>query len=342
MDLIPVSAEQVGSGTVQIDARRRQLIGVTTSEVVTQDLTRTIHAVGIVRYDETALVEVSPRVHGWIGEVFIDFTGKPVRKGESLFTLYSPELLSAQGEYLEALRLDREAAEMGRVGRDHALVAAARRRLALWELTEDQIQSLHQDGQPYEYVTFTAPASGIVVGKSITEGSPARPGQVLYRITSVDPVWIEAELHEADLSLVREGLHARIVLSYLPEEEFSGVVAFVYPYLTDTTRTGRIRIEIPNPRGVLKPDMYADVELEIPLGVGLVAPEGAVLFAGKRRFVFVDLGEGFLAPREVRLGARVAEGYQILEGLSAGEVVVSSGNFLVAADAQLRAAMESW
>ena len=231
---------------------------------------------------------------------------------------------------------------MGRVGRDHALVAAARRRLSLWELTEEQIESLRRNGPPHEYVTFTAPASGIVVGKSITEGSPARPGQVLYRITPVDPVWIEAELHEADLSLVREGLHARIALSYLPEEEFSGVVAFVYPYLTDTTRTGRIRVEIPNPRGVLKPDMYADVELEIPLGVGLVAPEGAVLFAGKRRFVFVDLGEGFLAPREVRLGARVAEGYQILEGLSAGEMVVSSGNFLVAADAQLRAAMESW
>lgn len=326
----PAAADE---DAVTIDTARRQAIGIRTGRVERKRLTSTIRAAGRVTYDETKRAEVSLKFSGWVREIRVDYVGRPVRKGEVLFTCYSPDLLSAQQEYLEALKA-------GEPGAD--LAAASRQRLLLWDIAPSVLDEIARSGQARETLPIHAPVSGVVVEKSVVAGSAFQAGQALYRIGPIDPVWVVASVYQYELPLVTPGMPARILLPSPGEPTRIGRVSVVNPFLDPNTRTGEVRAVVANPRGDLKPGMFVDMELERPLGPRLSIPESAVLYAGERRIVFVDLGQGRLAPREVRLGAKAGSDFEVVSGLSEGETVVTSGNFLVAAEVRLRSAAPKW
>ena len=342
MDLIAVTEEELQTGTFVVDAARRQEIGVRTDPARLEAVEMRVRAVGEVVYDETRLSEVTVKYQGWIGRLHVDETGVVVKKGAPLFELYSPELYATQQELLAALESQRAARSTAAPERADYLVRAAKERLRLWDLSERQIERVVGGGEPIRYVPVLAPRSGYVIEKNVVEGSTVAPGQTLYRIAGLDRVWVEADVYESELPLVRVGQRAQVSLPYHPGRHFDGSVSFVYPYLEGKTRTGRIRIELSNPELELKPEMYADVELVADRGERLTVPEEAVLYAGERRLVFVDLGEGRLEPRAVETGDRIGERVVVLSGLDAGQVVVTSGNFLIAAESRLKSATAQW
>jgi Cu(I)/Ag(I) efflux system membrane fusion protein len=337
-------------GALVLDVARRQAIGVKTAPAEVRAFSVPLRARGTVAYDETARAVVSMRYPGWVRTIAADFTGKAVRKGETLFTVDSPEVNAAQQEYLTALKFARADSTSHTVSFGDAprnaptlsLAEAARQRLLAWGLTEGQVAQVARSGRPTTNLAVRAPVSGVVVEKSIVAGSPFQPGQVLMSIARVDPVWIEARLYEADLPLVRPGMVARVANPYDARGERAGRVTFVAPALEEASRTGVARIELANPGGALKPGMFVDVTLDAALGPRLAVPEGAVVPTGTRQVVFVDLGQGRLEPREVTVGPRSGTWIAIVRGLEPGERVVTSGNFLVAADARLRSALARW
>lgn len=328
MTLHPVQAEE--RGAVTLDAAQRANAGVTTAPVVLAPLTLTTRALGQVTVDETRLVDVSLRVQGYIHDLKVNATGQAVKKGQVLFTLYSPELFAAEQELLLAQR-----AQTAGVGQE--LVRAARTKLRLWGLTDAQIAQVLKRGAPIENVPFLSPATGVVLEKAVVEGAAVAAGQRLYRIAPLDPVWIEAQVYERDLASVRLGQPAEVTLASLPGRTFQGKVTFVSPTLEAKTRTAAVRVELENPGLVLKPEMFAQVLLRRDAGKALQIPSSAVLYTGPRRLVFVDEGNGRLVPREVELGARAGDRDQVLSGLREGEQVVTRGNFLVAAESRLSA-----
>jgi Cu(I)/Ag(I) efflux system membrane fusion protein len=342
MELTPVTRAEVESGVVIIDAARRQRIGVTTAAVERRAVPVTIRAVGKVVYDENRLAEVSVKYRGWIGDLAVNETGQAVRKGQTLFTLYSPELYAAQEEYLAALDSQRAARGTAAPDRADYLVDASRKRLRLWDLQPWQLDSIAETRQPVQYIPIVSPVSGHVVEKMVVQGASVEPGMKLFRIAGLDRVWVEAEVYESELPLVEVGQAATVTLSYVPGKRYAGRVTFIYPYLDDATRTGRVRVELANPNLELKPDMYANVLLERTAGEALVVPEDAVLYAGDREFVFLDLGEGRLRPQLVETGLRVGDHVEVRSGLAAGDVIVTSGNFLIAAESRLKRAIEQW
>lgn len=337
MDLVSVTRREVETGVILVDAQRRQLIGVTTALVARRDLVDEIRTVGRVSVDESRLAEVTLRFEAWIGKVLADTTGKEVRKGEPMFTFYSPQLWSLQEEYLEALRRGQ-----GEGSNSSELAKAAEMRLRLWEIDDAQIESLRQRGSAIEYLAMNAPTSGTVLEKHVVSGSAVEAGMPLYRIADLSTVWIEAEIYEQDIPRITKGQKANISLQGVPNGNFEGTVSYVYPYLNAETRTGRVRFEVPNPDGFLKLDMYADLRIELPLGERTTVPEGAVIHAGASHVVFVDLGEGRLEPRRVKVGARTDDYIEIVEGLNEGETVVTSANFLIAAESKLKSGIEKW
>lgn len=328
--------EEAPPGTVTLDPSRRQLIGVKTDKAEVTELRRTIRAVGQITYDETHLSDVSLKFDAWIGELFVDYVGAPVKKGQRLFTVYGPELLAAQQEYLE---LKARAMRSDAAG---ALLAAARKRLALWDMTPSEIEALQRRGAPVDYVAIHAPINGTVVKKNVVEGTAHKAGMTLMRIADLSRVWVEADVYESELPLVQPGMPVTMVLPYLPGRTFEGTVDYLYPYLEGQSRTGRIRVVLDNPDGVLKPDMYAEVKLEADLGQRLTVPEEAVIIAGETRVVFEDLGGGRLAPHIVQTGQRAGGRIEILSGLEPGDRVVTSGNFLIASESRLKAGIKQW
>ena len=325
------------AGTVILETARRQLIGVKTGSVVRKHVVIAIRAMGRVAYDETGLTDISLKYRGWLGKVFANYTGIRVKKGKPLFTIYSPELFAAQEEFLDSLR--RTGAGNGR---KRTLLETTRRRLRLWDLTESQITRLAEKGKSGEYIPILSPVTGTVIEKQGVAGSAVRPGMRLYRIADLSHVWVEADLYETDVPLVEVGQPVDQTLSYLPGRIFRGQVSYIYPYLDATTRTGRMRINVPNPDGALKPDMYVNVEFQIPFGEQLVVPQEAVIMAGKTNLVFLDRGDGRLQPQKITLGRKGAEEYVVLDGLQEGDRVVTSGNFLVAAESKLQAGVNKW
>jgi membrane fusion protein, copper/silver efflux system len=342
MDLTPVTRRELESGVVLIDAAKRQRIGVRTAAVKVGPMDLSVKAMGRVTYDERALVDVTLKLDGYIQTLHVAETGQEVRKGQTLFTLYSPELYAAQQEYLLALRSQQAARESGAPERVDSLVRASRKRLELWGLTAGQLELIEKKGEPVENLPILAPASGYVLEKEVVEGGAVMAGERLYRIAPLDKVWVEAEVYESDLSRVKVGQEVEVTLPYLPGRKYTGRVGYLYPALRASTRTGRIRVELRNPRLELKPDMYAEVKLKVEGGARLQVPEEAVLYTGPRRLVFVDLGEGRLEPRQVKLGVKAGDAFEVLEGLKEGDVVVTSGNFLVAAESRIRSAAEHW
>ncbi len=332
MDLSSVTFDEEESGVIRIDEARRGQVGIRTGKVVVAPMTRSIRAVGRVAYDESRLKDVTLKLGGWITKLHVDETGQAVKKGQLLFTLYSPELFAAQQEYLLARQSTR----------GDALLRAAERKLQLWGVSKGQIAAIAKRGEPIEDVPFYSPASGYVIEKDVVEGGAVEAGMRLFRIAALDRVWVEADLYEAELPQVKKGQRAKVTLSYLPDKTFDGTVAYVYPYLDKGSRTGKVRVELKNEGLELKPDMYATVSFELDLGGRLQVPIDAVVYTGPRRLVFVDIGEGRLRPQEVKLGARSDETVEVIEGLTEGQVVVTSGNFLVAAESRIRSAAKIW
>jgi Cu(I)/Ag(I) efflux system membrane fusion protein len=335
-------AQSAAPGELRLAPERLQRIGVRTVRAERRSVSSTIRAAGRVAWDETALSDVSLKVSGWVRELRVAATGSRVERGDVLFTLYSPELYAAQREYLLALAAQARARASGTPDRADYLVTAARNRLRLWDVAAGDLERIARSGTPLEVVPIRSPASGYVLEKDIVEGGAVEPGTRLYRIAPLDRVWVEAEVYEAELAQVTVGMDAEVTLPYLPGRRFPGRVAWIYPGLSSETRTARVRIELPNPDLALRPDMLASVELAAPPAERLLVPLSAVLHAGERSFVFLDLGEGRLRPAPVEVGVRSGEEIEILAGVEPGQSVVSSATFLVASESRLRAALDQW
>jgi Cu(I)/Ag(I) efflux system membrane fusion protein len=334
--------QEVTSGTIQISPERQQLIGVKIGKVEMKPLEKVIRTVGRVDYDEKRLVTISPKIGGWIEDLYVDFTGRFVQQGEPLLTIYSPELVSTQEEYLLALQAKKDLAKSPFpevAGSGTSLAESARRRLKLWDISDDQVKALEESGQPRKTLTLYSPFSGIVLEKVAYKGMSVMPGMTLYKLADLSVVWLYADIYEYELPFIRLGEQASIELTYLPGETFRGKAIYIYPSLNPETRTAKVRFEFPNLHGRLKPEMYANVEIRIQLGRRLAVPEGAIIDTGLRQMAIVDKGSGYFEPREVKVGSKVDDYYEVIKGLKAGERIVTSANFLIDSESKLKEAM---
>lgn len=342
MDLVAVKKSEQETGEVRIGAERRQEIGIRTGVVERGNLSVSVRAVGRVTINERGLEDISLKVGGWITKLHANALGDPVRKGDPLFELYSPDLVAAQQEYLHARQTMMASSIPDGRSRFESLVHAARARLRRWGISDDDLVALDRRGEPSESLAIRSPVSGFVIEKNVVEGSAVEAGIRLLRIAPLDHVWVEAEVYENQVELLELGQVAKISLPYMADRGLKGRIAYVYPVLAGATRTARIRVELPNPDLALRPDMYANVEFQADLGDRILVPASAVLYAGPRRIVFVDMGEGRLRPREVRIGIGNGDVYEVLEGLEPGEQIVLSGNYLVASESRLKSALTQW
>jgi len=334
--------KEVAPGTIQITPDRQQLIGVKFGTVEMRPLEKVIRTVGRVDYDERKVVTISPKIGGWIEDLYIDFTGRFVKKGEPLLTIYSPELVSTQEEYLIALRARKDLIkspfpEVAASG--SSLAESAKRRLKFWDISDDQIKVLEESGEAKKTLTLYSPFSGFVLEKMAYKGMNVMPGMALFKIADLSVVWLYADIYEYELPFIRLGQQASIQLSYLPQESFTGKVIYIYPSLNPETRTAKVRFEFPNPHGKLKPEMYANVEIKVHLGRKPVVPDGAIIDTGLRQMAIVDKGNGYFEPREVKVGAKVNDYYEVISGLKIGERVVTSANFLIDSESRLKEAV---
>jgi Cu(I)/Ag(I) efflux system membrane fusion protein len=328
---------------VEIPPDRQQLMGVRTVAVAPRQLGKTIRTVGRVEYDERKLATVSMKFEGWIEKLHADYTGVQVRKGGPLAEIFSPELLATQQELLNTVRWARSAGEAkegtvgGMLSRDaEAIIEAARQRLRLWDVSDEQIRAIEETGRTVRALTIHSPVDGTIVQKNAVLGMRVMPGEKLFDIADLSTVWITADVYEQELPLIAPGETARVSLSSLPGRELSAKIEFVNPTLAGETRTVKVRLTVPNPDGRLKPQMFTNVEIRAGLGKRLAVPDDAVLDTGVRQIVYVDKGEGLFEPREVKLGLR-ADGYrEVLSGLKAGEHVARSATFLIDSEAQLK------
>ena len=339
------ASEATPRGDVTIDPRRQQLIGVRTVAATRSTLSATIRTVGAVRYDETRQADVNLKVEGFIRDLFVDYTGQAITKGQPLFTLYSPDVLTTENEYLMAIKtrdLLRESQLPDARERADQMIASARQRLALWDVPSDEIRILEDKRQPSEAVTFRSPVTGFVVEKQAVKGFHVMPGQTLYKIADLSVVWVEADVYEADVSNLRVGQAATVTLDAYPGERFMGRVLYIYPYVDEKTRTNKVRYEFPNRGGRLKPGMYANVELSVPSGMAVLVPTDAVLDSGKEQIVFVAKGDGYFEPRHVTIGRRSGDQIQIVQGVKEGEQVATGATFFLDSESQLRASLQGF
>jgi len=334
MPLEPVTAAERDSGEVRVDSGRLQLIGVRTAPVTRRKTTIRLRLPGRVTYDETRVHDVSLRYPAWIGQLHVDRSGSFVRKGDILFSVYSYDLYIAQRELIGAHELE----QRGGVSQ----VQDARDRLQRLDVAAPQIDAIAQRTSEMEYVPIASAVSGWVIEKNVVAGGGVQAGARLYRIARLDRVWVEAEVYLDDLPLVVTGQPASIQASHLAGDRFAGQVDFIYPFIAEGSPTGRVRIELPNPDLALRPGAFVDVHLAIDRGERLIVPEAAVIYAGPRRLVFIDGGAGRFRPRAVEVGRKTEAGYEVLSGLTPGEQVVTSGNFLIAAESRLKSAAGSW
>jgi Cu(I)/Ag(I) efflux system membrane fusion protein len=341
MDYIPVYEGEDGpAGGVKISDAKVQRLGVRSAAVERRVLDAVVRASGRVEVDERRLATVTPKFEGYVEKLHVNATGQYVARGAPLFEAYSPELLATQREYAIAVQAlaqvkadDSSAAGMKR------LADSALERLRNWDVDEEQIAQLAAGGKPQRALTFRAPASGYVIERKATHGMRFMPGEALYQLADLSTVWVIAEVAEQDIGRVRSGLAARARLDAYPGQEFAGRITYVYPMLKADTRTAQVRVELPNPQERLKPAMYAQVEIAAAGAAQLVVPSSAMIDNGTRRVVLIDRGEGRFEPRDVKLGARGDEFTVVADGLQEGERVVTSANFLLDSEANLKAAL---
>ncbi|MCI0719369.1 MAG: efflux RND transporter periplasmic adaptor subunit [Acidobacteria bacterium] len=346
MEPNPAASNGTGSPTGNsffISPQRQQMIGVQTVLVDVVPLTKEIRAVGKVAFDETKITHIHTKVTGYIEEVFVDFMGQVVKQGDPLFTIYSPDLVSTQEEYLLALRsrntLKNSSFEWVSTGSQN-LLEAARQRLRLWDIREEDIQRLEKEGKVRRTLTIYSPVNGLVTERAaFHHGKFVSPEMDLYKLVDLSTVWILGDIYEYELPYVKSGQLVEIEFPYASEtKSLRGNVTYLYPYLDPKTRTAQVRMEFPNPGFQLKPDMFVNLKLKVSLGPSLAVPEDAVLDTGSEQYVFVDKGEGYLEPRPVKVGGEAMGYVAIQSGLSAGERVVTAANFILDSESRLKGA----
>jgi len=330
-----------GLAAIDIDPSRQQLIGLSTAEAKQSKVGGAWRTVGRVVVDETRVHHVNLKVSGFVERIFVDFIGKQIYKGQPLFSLYSPELLAAQDEYLLALKTRGilGSASANPDSEDNTLVNASRRRLALWDLPEKTIDQIALTRQSTKTITFYSPASGVITKKDVVQGMKLDAGAMPYEIVDLSNVWVVADVYESELRFVKEGMPATLTLNAYPNREFHGKAVFIDPMLDPMTRTVKVRLTFPNPTKELKPEMFGEVVLKGLPHDGVTVPIDSVIDSGTTHVVFVAVGNGKFRPRLVRLGDSDDTQVEVVSGLSVGEKVVTRANFLVDSESRLRASL---
>ena len=358
MDLVPQYAEEnstppttktaapgiakMPAGTVKIAADKQQLIGVRTEIVERQPLVRSVRTTGQLTSDETKLSHVHVKINGFIDKVFVDYIGQLVKKGQPLFTLYSPDLVATEEEYLIAKRGAKEmgASQFPDVSQgSQSLLRSTRERLKLWDISDEQIKKLDETGEVTKTLTFYSPVSGFVTDRKAFPQTAVTPDMDLYLITDLSTIWVNADVYEYEVPFVRVGQTAEMQLSYYAGKIYTGRITYIYPTVDPVSRTVKVRIELPNPHFELKPQMFADVQLSINYGKQVLVPQEAVMDSGDKQYVFVVHGGGVFEPRTIQMGAKLEGKVVVLSGVSAGETIVTSGNFLIDSESRLKSAM---
>lgn len=337
-----VKMTEIPPEAVFVSPERQQISGVRFGRAEYRNLERVIRTVGRMEFDEKKVSMVNPKIGGWIEDLYVDYTGKMVHKGQPLLSIYSPELVAAQEEVLLALKAKKilgaspitDVAEGG-----DRLLQGARRRLLLWDITPKQLETLEQTGEIKKSMVLYSPVEGFVMEKMAYKGMALMPGTALYKIGDLSFIWVIGDIYEYELPFIKIGDRAKITLAYYPGEAFEGTATYIYPSLDPKTRTAKVRFDLPNPEFRLKPEMWANVELKTPLGRKLVVPEEAVMDSGTMQMVFVDRGQGHFESRHIQVGSKVQGYYEVLSGLREGERVVTSANFLIDSESQLKGAM---
>ena len=328
-----------------VSPERQQLIGVKTQTVAYRQLDKEIRTVGIVEMDETKIEHIHTKIDGWIDRVFVDYTWQHVMKGDPLFTIYSPKLVSTQEEYLLALKSEKllensEFPEISEAGK--SLLNSSRRRLELWDISDEQIRELEKSGKVKKSLVIYSPISGHVMKKNVYENQYVKPEEMLYVIADHSTVWVQVDIYENERPLIKLGDTAIMTLTSFPGEEFKGEVTFISPHIDQKTRTIKVRLEFDNPDLKLLPEMYANVNLLKPMGEKLTIPESALLRTGKQDIVFVSKGDGVMQIRNVMVGQKAGGYYEVMKGLNEGEEVVSRANFLIDSESKVQAAVATW
>jgi Cu(I)/Ag(I) efflux system membrane fusion protein len=352
MDFIPVYEDELagaastveGRAVVALSPERRQLLGIRSEQVREELIEHVIRTVGRITPDETRIHHIHTKYDAYVERLYVDFTGKFVKKGDRLVALFSPELLATQEEYLLALHArDRLAASdlpgVAKGGAD--LLAATRERLLLWDVAPEDIDAIGRAGKPQRAIDLHSDISGYVLQKNAIQGMRVMQADTLFDIADLSHLWVLADVYVSDLAAIRLGMRAEVSAAYLPGQTWRGPVTYIAPTVDEKTRTVKVRVEVDNRAAALKPDMYADVLLKADLGRGLVVPASAVIDAGDRKLVFLDRADGRLEPRRVEIGAALPEGVQVLSGLARGDRVVTSANFLLDSESSLKAALSS-
>jgi Cu(I)/Ag(I) efflux system membrane fusion protein len=338
----PASKEQEEAEvpTVEIPMEKQQLIGVRTIEVSVKPLQKIIRTVGRIEYDERKIATVNTKFEGWIEKLYADYSGVYVKKGAPLAEIYSPELFATQQEFINLIKWAKQdhSDHLGRMlTKDaEAIIEAAKQRLRLLDITDDQIKEIEKMERPLRTMTIYSPVSGYVLQKTVLQGMRFMPGEKLFDVADLSTVWVIADIYEYELPLVNTTQRAIISLSNFPDKEFSSRIDYIYPALSADTKTAKVRFIIPNPGLRLKPQMFTDVQIKIDLGKKLAIPADAIIDTGTRQIVYVDKGEGYFEPREVALGFKGEDMVEVRKGLKAGEKVASAANFLIDSEAKLK------
>nr|WP_306419336.1 efflux RND transporter periplasmic adaptor subunit [Novimethylophilus kurashikiensis] len=346
MDYVPVYADEAPAGQVSISPDRVQKLGVKTEAATMRPLSHTVRAVGRFEIDENRMHSVTTKFEGWIEALYVSAVGDSVRAGQPLMQVYSPELVSAQEEYLIAWngrQSLKEGTTEAQAGVDK-LAESALKRLRYWDISDAQLERLQREGKAMRTLTIYSPGSGFVMEKNAMHGMRFAPGDILYKIADLSRIWLVADVFEQDLAAIKIGQTARIKVDAFPDKEFSGKVTFIYPTFNAETRTAQVRVELPNPGGLLKPAMFGNVELAAgnDKAPALTIPASAVLNTGTRQVVLVNVAEGRFEPREVKLGRQSEDYVEVLDGVAEGENVVVGANFLIDAESNLKAALGSF
>jgi Cu(I)/Ag(I) efflux system membrane fusion protein len=324
-----------GYSQVTIDPEHQRLIGLTTTEVTLGPIPGGLRTTGKISFDERRIEKVTARFEGYVEKLYADFTGKLVQKGDPLVSIYSPELLSTEEEYLLARASQ---ATLTQSGLPNA-ANAARDRLKLFGIPESEIARLEKRGTAERALTLHAPISGFITTKNVVGGARVQPNDPLFEIVDLSKVWVMADVYENELPRLRLGQRATLTLSYWPDKKWQGRVSYILPTVDDKTRTVKVRIEVDNPNNELKPEMFADVVIDTAPRQALVVPDGAVIVTGTRKLVFLAVGQGHLLPREIETGAHVDGRYEVKAGLRAGDKVAAGASFLLDSEARLRSAV---
>ena len=348
MQLVPKYADdetatlKMPAGTVRIPPEKQQLIGVRTATVERQSLARTVRTTGQLTSDETKLAHIHVKVNGYIDKGYVDYIGQLVKKGQPLFTLYSPDLVATEEEYLIAKR---GAKEMGSsqfpdvAQGSQSLLHSTRERLKLWDISDEQIKKLDETGEVTKTLTFYSPVSGFVIDRKAFPQTAVTPDMDLYVISDLSTIWVNADVYEYEVPFVKVGQTADMQLSYYAGRAYTGKITYIYPTVDPVSHTVKARIEFPNPNFDLKPQMLANVQLKINYGKQFVVPQEAIMDSGDKQYLFVVHDGGVFEPRVIQMGAKLEGNVVVLSGLNAGETIVTSGNFLIDSESRLKSAM---